>query len=70
MHWAAKRGQNDAAELLIFLGADVYVKDNIRRDPEDIATNENFRGIVEMIRMKKNKLSILFDMWKIREYDR
>ena len=70
LHWAAKRGNYDVAELLIFLGADVQLKDNIKRDAEDVGINENNMNIVEIIRMKKNKMNIPFDMWKIREYDR
>jgi hypothetical protein len=55
---------------LIFLGADVFAKDNIKRDAEDIAINENNSSIFEIIRLRKDRQDIPFDMWKIREYDR
>ena len=57
-------------ELLIFLGSDIYAKNCRRKDPEEIASEENNEQIMNIIKMKKNKITIKYNMWKFREYDR
>ena len=57
-------------ELILFLGQDIYIKNAKKKDPEDLAYQANSENILKVLKMKKNKISIKYDMWKIREYDR
>lgn len=57
-------------ELLIFFGIDVYLRNKMRQDAEELAQELCLPHIAEMIRMRKAKLTIKFNMWKFREYDR
>ena len=70
LHWTAIRGDYDMAELLVFMGADVYAMDDLNRDAEDIAISYQHDSIAKLIGDKKEKKDIQFNMWKIRQYDR
>ena len=56
-------------ELLLFLGADVYPQDCLGRDAE-AHTNSEYDKIGRMIKKKKDKMDVGYDMTRIREYER
>ncbi len=42
----------------------------MRQDAEELAVEHGLPQIAEMIKLRKAKITIKFNMWKFREYDR
>ncbi len=61
LHWAAYYGNTEIAKLLIFHGANPYIKDKNGLTPLDIARMNNkikfFKEITEMVKGVKNDKS-------------
>jgi ankyrin repeat protein len=49
LHRAAVDGHKDVAELLIAKGADVNIKDNLCRTPLEVAKEQEYKEIVELL---------------------
>eukprot|EP00347_Sterkiella_histriomuscorum_P010609 403375614 len=70
LHIAVLQQNYDMVELLIFFGVDVFAKNQRKQDAEDLAQDIKNQDILNLIKMKKAKITIRYNMWKIREYDR
>ena len=49
LHWAAKRGYLDIANLLIEKGADIYAEDIVKRTPKQLAFANRNQEIYSVI---------------------